>query len=58
MMDKVDFPDQMVFDLDPSGKDFDEVKATAKALRARLQELQMSAYVKTSGSRGFILWCR
>jgi bifunctional non-homologous end joining protein LigD len=51
-MDKVDFPDQMVFDLDPSGDDFEAVKSTAQALRHRLQELAMPAYVKTSGSRG------
>ena len=42
----------MVFDLDPSGDDFEAVKATAKALRDRLQELAIPAYVKTSGSRG------
>jgi bifunctional non-homologous end joining protein LigD len=49
--DKLDFPDQMVFDLDPSG-DFAQVKATARALREQLDGFDLPAYVKTSGSRG------
>lgn len=51
-IDKLDFPDQMVFDLDPSGDDFAPVKATAQALREQLEKLELPAYVKTSGSRG------
>jgi bifunctional non-homologous end joining protein LigD len=50
--DKLDFPDQMVFDLDPSETGFEAVKATARALREILEDLQMPVYVKTSGSRG------
>jgi len=50
--DKIDFPDQMVFDLDPSGTDFAPVKATALSLRDLLQQFRLPAYVKTSGSRG------
>jgi bifunctional non-homologous end joining protein LigD len=42
----------MVFDLDPSGDDFAPVKATAQALREQLEKLELSTYVKTSGSRG------
>src|SRR5438034_5759448 len=36
--DKIDFPDQMVFDLDPSGRDFEPVKATAQSLRKLLEQ--------------------
>jgi len=50
--DKLDFPDQMVFDLDPSGTDFAPVKATAQSLRDLLHQFRLPAYVKTSGSRG------
>jgi bifunctional non-homologous end joining protein LigD len=51
-IDKLDYPDQMVFDLDPSSEDFELVKATAQSFRRLLEELELPAYVKTSGSRG------
>jgi bifunctional non-homologous end joining protein LigD len=51
-MDKLDFPDQMVFDLDPSTEDFEPVKETAQSLRQLLESFDLSAYLKTSGSRG------
>jgi bifunctional non-homologous end joining protein LigD len=50
--DKLDCPDQMVFDLDPSGNDFGLVKATALSIRELLDRLGLPAYVKTTGSRG------
>jgi bifunctional non-homologous end joining protein LigD len=50
--DAIEFPDQMVFDLDPSTEDFAPVKATAQALRKILQQKRLPVYVKTSGSRG------
>jgi bifunctional non-homologous end joining protein LigD len=50
--DKVDIPDQMVIDLDPQGKDFQLVVATALAFKQLLDELELPAFVKTTGSRG------
>ncbi len=50
--DRLEYPDQMVFDLDPSGADFSLVKSAARCARRLLDELQLPAYVKTSGSRG------
>jgi bifunctional non-homologous end joining protein LigD len=50
--DAIQFPDQMVFDLDPSGEDFAPVRATAQALRKILQQKRLPVYLKTSGSRG------
>src|SRR5438876_10217596 len=50
--DAIEFPDQMVFDLDPSTEDFAPVKATAQALRKILQQKRLPVYLKTSGSRG------
>jgi len=47
-----DYPDQMIFDLDPSGDDFEPVRDTAHALREKLDEIELPAYVKSSGSRG------
>jgi|OM-RGC.v1.006171098 bifunctional non-homologous end joining protein LigD len=51
-VDKLECPDQMVFDLDPSADAFDWVRAAALALNELLQELTLSAYVKSTGSRG------
>ena len=50
--DRLDYPDQLVFDLDPSGESFALVKEVALILKKFLQELDLEPYVKTSGSRG------
>jgi bifunctional non-homologous end joining protein LigD len=50
--DKLETPDQLVFDLDPQGDDFDLVKATALDFKRLLDELQLPAFLKTTGSRG------
>ncbi|HVS15100.1 MAG TPA: non-homologous end-joining DNA ligase [Thermoanaerobaculia bacterium] len=50
--DRLDRPDQVVFDLDPSGDDFDEVRFAARTLHEALDELGLVAYAKTTGSRG------
>lgn len=49
---KIDFPDQLIWDLDPAGDDFGVVRATALGLRQLLEELGLTSYVKTTGSRG------
>jgi bifunctional non-homologous end joining protein LigD len=46
-------PDICVFDLDPSGDDNDAVRAAALQLRGLLEELGLTSWVKTSGSKGF-----
>jgi bifunctional non-homologous end joining protein LigD len=50
-IDRVEYPDQMIFDLDPSG-DFEIVRTTAVELRELLDDLGLVAFVKTSGSKG------
>jgi bifunctional non-homologous end joining protein LigD len=50
--DKLDYPDQLVFDLDPSGEDFDRVREAAGLLRKFLQRFDLDPLVKTTGSRG------
>lgn len=50
--DELDYPDQMMFDLDPSGAEFDAVKGAARGLRDLLAEFGLPAFVKTTGSRG------
>lgn len=50
--DKIEYPDQMIFDLDPARDDFDEVRVCALGLRELLDELGLPGFVKTTGSRG------
>lgn len=50
--DRLDEPDRVVFDLDPSTTDFAAVRATARALADVLGELGLAPYLKTTGSRG------
>ena len=50
--DKLDRPDQIIFDLDPSNDDFSIVRRVARDLRTLLEELGLPAFVKTTGSRG------
>jgi bifunctional non-homologous end joining protein LigD len=45
-------PDLIVFDLDPSREDPAALRDAALAVRALLDELGLSAWVKTSGSKG------
>ena len=51
-IDKLACPDQMMFDLDPSGDTFGPVKTTAQSLKRLLDRLGLPAYLKTTGSRG------
>jgi bifunctional non-homologous end joining protein LigD len=51
-IDKLDVPDQMVFDLDPQGDDFQLVRSTALDFKQLLEELGLPAFLKTTGSRG------
>jgi bifunctional non-homologous end joining protein LigD len=50
--DRLDEPDQVIFDLDPTTTDFAAVRAAARALADVLDDLGLSAYLKTTGSRG------
>jgi bifunctional non-homologous end joining protein LigD len=50
--DKLDIPDQLVFDLDPQGDEFEVVRTTALDFKQLLDQLELPAYVKTTGSRG------
>ena len=50
---RIERPDRMTFDLDPGPNvSWDEVKAAAAHLRARLAELDLGAFVKTTGAKG------
>ncbi|WP_435271765.1 non-homologous end-joining DNA ligase [Streptomyces parvulus] len=48
----VDLPDRMVFDLDPSGDDFEAVREAARLVGELLDELRLPSGLMTTGSRG------
>jgi len=50
----LEYPDRMIFDLDPSGDtfDFSKVRQTALKIKALLEELSLIPFVMTTGSRG------
>lgn len=50
--DKLRHPDRLILDLDPPGTDFDPVREAARSLRDLLEELDLSPYVMTTGSKG------
>jgi bifunctional non-homologous end joining protein LigD len=49
-------PDRMVFDLDPSGDDYDPVRKGAQVLRDRLEKIGLHAFFMTTGSSGGHVW--
>lgn len=51
-IDRLDRPDLLIMDLDPSTEDFSVVQRAALATRELLDEVGLKAFVKTSGSRG------
>ena len=52
-VDKVEYPDRLVFDLDPDvGLDFDKVKTAAVRLKALLEDLGLKSSPLLSGGKG------
>jgi len=52
-LDKLDYPDRMIFDLDPGSKtDFAAVKKAGLLLHKILEDLGLTSFVMTTGSRG------
>jgi bifunctional non-homologous end joining protein LigD len=49
---RLDKPDRLVFDLDPSDSDFAVVRQTARAVAEVLDDLGLVCYLQTTGSRG------
>lgn len=47
-----DRPDRLVFDLDPSGNDFETVRHAARLTKELLEEVELPSMLMTTGSRG------
>jgi bifunctional non-homologous end joining protein LigD len=52
--DRLDHPDQLIFDLDPEG-DFEDARVAALWLRSLLEELELPSFAKTTGGKGIHL---
>jgi bifunctional non-homologous end joining protein LigD len=50
--DRPERPDRLIFDLDPPGDDFGPVREAARAVRGALEDIGVSSFVMTTGSRG------
>jgi bifunctional non-homologous end joining protein LigD len=50
--DKLEYPDQMIFDLDPPGDDFEPVRWGGFYLKRLLDDLGLISFIKTTGSHG------
>jgi bifunctional non-homologous end joining protein LigD len=50
--DRLERPDRLIFDLDPSGQRFSEIRAAARVLGDLLRRLGLSPFAMTTGSRG------
>jgi len=56
-IDRIDQPDRLVIDLDPSDDDdFAKVKRAAKRARQLLEAVGLVPFLQTTGSRGLHLW--
>jgi bifunctional non-homologous end joining protein LigD len=51
-VDRLDDPDQLIFDLDPDRGGFEDARLAALGLRELLDELDLPGFVKTTGGKG------
>lgn len=53
-LDNLEKPDWLVFDLDPDeGMEIDQVRQGVRHLKTLLDEMELEAYLKTSGGKGY-----
>jgi bifunctional non-homologous end joining protein LigD len=53
--DRPERPDQLIFDLDPAGDEFEDARVAALSLRSLLGELELPSFAKTTGGKGIHL---
>src|SRR5918995_1489043 len=54
-VDRIDHPDRLVIDLDPSDGDFEKVRRAAREAGALLEEVGLVPFLQATGSRGLHL---
>lgn len=52
-VDKLNYPDKMIFDLDPSVNDIPKTQQVALNIKNFLDNLKMPSYIMTSGNKGY-----
>ncbi len=55
-IDRIDHPDHLVIDLDPSDDDFAKLRRAAREAGALLEEVGLVPFLQTTGSRGLHVW--
>ncbi len=50
--DNPEYPDKLIFDLDPPSVDFEPVRTGARLLKEMLEEIGLTSFVMTTGSKG------
>jgi bifunctional non-homologous end joining protein LigD len=50
--DRIDHPDRMIIDLDPSTADFAAVQSAARTFKQMLDDLELTSFAQITGSRG------
>jgi bifunctional non-homologous end joining protein LigD len=55
-IDRIDHPDRLIIDFDPSDEDFAKVKRAAKRARQLMEAVGLVPFVQTTGSRGLHVW--
>ncbi len=51
--DRLEYPDKMIFDLDPSGANLDLLRSMIQKLRVLLHDIGLHPYLMTTGKRGY-----
>ncbi len=51
--DKLEYPDKMIFDLDPSSNDVTKTQQVALLIKKFLDQLQLPSYIMTTGNKGY-----
>jgi bifunctional non-homologous end joining protein LigD len=55
-IDKINYPSYLIFDLDPSLEDIVLLKTVVKRVKQLLDDLEVKAFIQTTGSRGFHIY--
>lgn len=52
-INKLKYPDKMIFDLDPTTLNLEVLKKTAKQLKVLIESLGLTAFIMTTGGKGY-----